>query len=163
MKKSLWVFILIATLLIVTAACGQTSEVPSSSERAPASAASNDISKVPSESPSEMSEPALSSKPIEESEISIHDLKSGDEVSIVGQVASTGLVDGETLWVQVQQADGTFVIYHCQLKEEFLDTGEKFELLDVAKIKGNFLSLTDLQKENTSPLVTLCDCEIISG
>ena len=95
------------------------------------------------------------------SEIPIDKLKQGDEVSIVGQVAGSVLINGNTLWVQVQQPDKTFVIYHCQLKDEHITAGEELKMLDAVKIKGCFLSLMDSEMENTSPLVTLYDCEII--
>ncbi len=32
---------------------------------------------------------------------------------------------------------------------------------DVAKISGSFLSMTDLEQENTAIIVNLYDCEII--
>lgn len=93
-------------------------------------------------------------------EINIAELKQGDEVSIVGQVAGSTLVNGNTLWVQVKQRDGDFVLYHCQLKDEYIEQGENFKTLDVAKVKGSFLSLMDLEMENTMPVVTLYDCEL---
>lgn len=91
----------------------------------------------------------------------ITELKPGDTVSIVGEVACYGLVNNDTIWVQVQQADRTFVIYHCHLKSEFLSRAEKFETFDIVKVKGFFLSLMDLEKEYTSPVVTLYDCELV--
>lgn len=95
-----------------------------------------------------------------QSEINIAELKQGDEVSIVGQVAGSKLVNGHILWVQVKQSDDTFVIYHCQLKDEYIEKGENLKTLDVVKVKGIFLSLMDLEMENTAPVITLYDCEI---
>ena len=94
-------------------------------------------------------------------EMDITELKQGDTVSIVGQVASSRLVNDDTIWVQVKQSDGTFVIYHCQMKQEFIDSAEQLEMLDVAKVTGFFLSLTEFEQENTSPIVTLYDCELV--
>lgn len=92
--------------------------------------------------------------------INLSECKQGDVISIVGQVAGSVLINGNTLWVQVQQDDGTFVIYHCQMKQEFIESAESLEMLDVVKIEGLFLSYVDMEMENTSPLVTLYDCEI---
>ena len=93
--------------------------------------------------------------------VSLEDLRQGDVVSIIGQKANTTLVNGNTIWVQVQQEDKSFVIYHCQLKDEYLDKAESIQMLTVVKIKGLFLSLVDMEMENTSPIVTLYDCEMI--
>ena len=114
-----------------------------------------------SESVSENNSVASPSTNQSETLVDVESLSSGDEVSIVGQVASTGLVNGNTVWVQVSQSDGTFVIYHCQLQDSFIGEGEGLKLLDSVKIKGLFLSLMKSSQENTSPLVTLYDCEII--
>jgi hypothetical protein len=95
------------------------------------------------------------------SNIDIHSLEIGDTVSFTGQKASANLVNGNTVWVQVQQTDGTFVIYHCQLKDAYFDKSDSITIGSVMKIKGLFLSLMDLELENTSPLVTLYDCEIV--
>lgn len=96
-----------------------------------------------------------------DSEMDITELKQGDEVSIVGQVASSGLVNGDTLWVQVKQSDGSFVLYHCHLKDEFLERAASLKTLSIAKVNGFFLSLMDLEMENTMPLATLYDCELV--
>ena len=98
---------------------------------------------------------------ITKKDIALEDLKQGDEVSIIGQKANATLVNGNTIWVQVQQEDKSFVIYHCQLKDEYLDKAESIQMLTVVKIKGLFLSLVDVEMENTSPVVTLYDCEMI--
>lgn len=95
-------------------------------------------------------------------ETTIEELRQGDAVSIVGQVASSGLVNGNTLWVQVKSDDGTFVVYHCQLKDEYIESAEQFKILDVVKVSGTFLGLTEFEQENTSTLVTLYDCELIT-
>ena len=89
----------------------------------------------------------------------ITELKQGDEVSIVGQVAASGLVGDDMIWVQAQQSDGSFIIYHCQLKSEFISSGAQLQLLDVVKVKGLFLSKSEFEQANTSTLVTLYDCE----
>lgn len=151
MKKVL-VFGLYAVTMVFLVACGaptRASSASSASNEPGSTSVGESTSSTPS--PSEQS-----STPV-----NIEDLSSGDEVSIVGQAASTGLVNGNTVWVQVSQPDGTFVIYHCQLKDEFIGEGEEVKLLDVVKIKGSFLSLLDSEQENTSPLVTLYDCEIV--
>ena len=92
--------------------------------------------------------------------VNLSEYKQGDAVSIVGQVAGSVLINGNTLWVQVQQSDGSFVIYHCQMKQEFIEAAESLKMLDVVKVDGLFLSYFDLEMENTSPIVTLYDCEI---
>lgn len=92
--------------------------------------------------------------------INLSECKQGDVIAIVGQVAGSKLVNGNTLWVQVKQDDGSFVIYHCQMKQEFIEAAESLATLDVVKIDGLFLSYADMEMENTSPLVTLYDCEI---
>lgn len=107
---------------------------------------------------SDVSEPSVTEDEVAEK--SIADLSQGDKVSIVGQVASSGLVNENTLWVQVQQLDGSFVIYHCQMKQEMIETATGYKMLDVVKVTGSVLSVMDLEQENTSPLVTLHDCEI---
>ena len=98
---------------------------------------------------------------ITKKDVALEDLKQGDSVSIIGQKANSTLVNGNTIWVQVQQEDKSFVIYHCQLKDEYTDKAESIQMLTVVKIKGLFLSFMDMQAENTSPLVTLYDCELI--
>lgn len=94
-------------------------------------------------------------------ETNLKDLKQGDEVSIVGQVASSSLVNGDTLWVQVKQNDGSFIVYHCQLKSEYVDKVEAPKLGSVAKVKGLFMSFSEFDQENTANLVQLCDCELV--
>lgn len=91
----------------------------------------------------------------------ISDLKQGDEVSFVGQKANSTLVNENTMWVQVPQNDGTFIVYHCQMKDEYLTVANELKMADTVKVKGLFLSYVDLKQENTSPLVTLYDCELI--
>lgn len=98
---------------------------------------------------------------ITKKEVVLEDLKQGDVVSIIGQKANSTLVNGNTIWVQVQREDKSFVIYHCQLKDEYTDEAESIQMLAVVKIKGLFLSFMDMEMENTSPLVTLYDCELI--
>ena len=93
--------------------------------------------------------------------IDIKSLKVDDEVTIVGQKANSTLVNNDTIWVQVQLEDATFVIYHCHLKDEYLETASGMEMLQSVKVKGKFLSLIDLDAENTSPIVNLYDCELI--
>ena len=98
---------------------------------------------------------------ITKKDVALEDLKQGDSVSIIGQKANSTLVNGNTIWVQVQQEDKSFVIYHCQLKDEYIDKAESIQMLTAVKIKGLFLSFMDMEMENTSPLVTLYDCELI--
>lgn len=93
--------------------------------------------------------------------IDIKSLKADDEVTIVGQKANSTLVNNDTIWVQVQLEDATFVIYHCQLKDEYLETASGMEMLQAVKVKGKFLSLIDLDAKNTSPMVNLYDCELL--
>ena len=93
-------------------------------------------------------------------EVNLSECKQGDSISISGQVAGSTLINGNTLWVQVKQGDGSFVIYHCQMKEEFIEAAESLKILDVVKVTGLFLSYVDLGQENTSPVATLYDCEI---
>ena len=94
-------------------------------------------------------------------ELNLKDLKQGDDVSIVGQVADSELDNGDTLWVQVKQSDESFVIYHCQLKHEFIEKAEKLELGSIVKVKGSFLSFSEFEQENTADLATLYDCEVV--
>lgn len=97
-----------------------------------------------------------------ETQISSEDTEStGEQISIVGQVAAD-IEDGEsTLSIQVQNDDGRWVIYHCDMKDEFLDEAKEFKLTDVAKVKGYVLSKSDLGQENTAIIVNLYDCEIV--
>ncbi len=128
------------TMCLTMAACSSTPNEPSMSNPP-----ENNL--VESEQPSSESEST--------------ELTSGDNVSIVGQVAVTIRDDGDTISVQVQREDGRWVIYHCQLKDEFIDRAKDFKMTDVAKISGSFLSMTDMEQENTAIIVTLYDCEII--
>lgn len=142
MKKILGLFM----VLLFLAGC--SAETPQSTE----SLSSSDVLESSVE-PEESEE--------EQMPIDIQQLKSGDDVSIVGQRANSTLVNENTIWVQVQQPDKTFIIYHCQLKDEFIDKVEDLKLGTVVKVKGQFLSLTEFEQENTSPLITLYDCEIV--
>lgn len=90
---------------------------------------------------------------------SIKSLNQGDSVSVVGQKANSALVNGKTIWVQVLDGEDT-IIYYCDLKEEFRDEGEALSLLDVVKVNGSFLSVSESQSENMAHIVTLYDCEI---
>lgn len=101
-------------------------------------------------------------------DVDVYALKQGDEVSIVGQTAASTLENGNTLIVQVLRNGDRTVVYHCQMKDEFIAEAEGYKPLDVAKVTGKFLSLTDmagepgveLPKENIAILVTLYDCEL---
>lgn len=84
-----------------------------------------------------------------------------EQVSIVGQVASTVGDDDSTLSIQVQNEDGRWVIYHCEMKDEFLDEAKEFKLSDVAKVNGFLLNEIDSEQENTAIIVNLYDCEIV--
>ena len=98
-------------------------------------------------------------------DVDVYALKQGDEVSIVGQTAASTLENGNTLIVQVLRNGDRTVVYHCH---EFIAEAEGYKPLDVAKVTGKFLSLTDmagepgveLPKENIAILVTLYDCEL---
>ena len=101
-------------------------------------------------------------------EVSLSELKQGDEVSIVGQTAASSLENGDTLWVQVLRQGERTIVYHCQMKDEYIEQAEKLNILDVTKVKGNFLNLIDmanepdvsLSPENIAIIVTLYDCEL---
>lgn len=108
-------------------------------------------------SETEISETVQSSQT---SSTNLKDLKQGDEVSVVGQVASSSLVNGDTLWVQVKQSDDSFVVYHCQLKSDYIDKAAELKLGSIAKIKGLFMSFSEFEQENTADLVQLYDCEL---
>ncbi len=97
----------------------------------------------------------------QDSESNLKDLNQGDLVTIVGQVAGTTLVNGDTLWVQVKQSNGSFVVYHCQLKHEFIKKAETLDILSIVKVKGSFLSFSEFEQENTADIATLYDCEIV--
>lgn len=142
MKKVLSLFLAVLAALVLCS-CGSTSP-PQMDEQTP-------------------SQTQVETEPdtVDESETSLTDLKQGDEVSIVGQKANSTLVDENTIWLQVQQDDGTFVIYHCQMKDEYISAAGELKMLDIVKLKGCFFSYADLQQENTSPTVTLYDCELI--
>ena len=34
-------------------------------------------------------------------------------------------------------------------------------MLDVVEVKGKFMSITDMEQENTAIIVTLYDCELV--
>lgn len=115
--------------------------------------------------PPEASEPT--SEP-ETSSTSFSDFEIGDEVSITGQKANSTLVNEKTIWVQVVREGERTVIYHCQLKDEFVEQGGNLKMLDVVKVKGCFMSVSDMAgatetatEENTAIIVTLYDCEIL--
>ncbi len=115
-------------------------------------ACSSDSGKT-SETPSE------SSSVSEESES--NEYEQGDEISVTGQVA-VALKEGDTkLSVQVQGDNDRWIIYHCEMKEEFVGKASEFKLTDVAKIKGSFLSIIDSEQENTAIIINLYDCEIV--
>lgn len=157
MKKV--ILILTVILLMSLSACGGNNDaLQSSSTGQPGT--TDDSAKLSSESPSDPPETKQTPEQAEPS-VDIQQLQSGDDVSIIGQRANSTLVNGNTIWVQVQQSDGTFVIYHCQLKDDFLDDAEDLKLGAVVKVEGLFLSLMESEQDNTSPLVTLYDCEII--
>lgn len=93
--------------------------------------------------------------------IDIHSLQLDEIVSITGQKANATLVNNNTIWVQVQQPDKSFIMYHCQLADEFLKECSDIPMGTVVKCEGKFSNLMDLQQENTSPVVTLYECKII--
>lgn len=101
-------------------------------------------------------------------DVDVYALKQGDEISIVGQTAASTLENGNTLIVQVLRNGDRTVVYHCQMKDEFIAEAEGYKLLDVAKVTGKFSSLTDmagepgveLPKENIAIWVTMYDCEL---
>lgn len=88
-------------------------------------------------------------------------MRAGDEVTLVGKKANATLVNGNTIWLQAQQPDGTFITFHCQMNEKDLEAAGGLSALTVVKVKGCFLSYVDLGVEYTSPIVTLYDCELI--
>lgn len=104
-----------------------------------------------------------------ETEVSLDDLKQGDEVSIVGQKANSTLVNDKTIWVQVLRDGERAIIYYCQMKDEYIEEAGALKMLDVVKIKGNFLNVVDmagepensLPSENTAIIVNLYDCELV--
>ncbi len=147
MKKCLSVF-LSFVLILSLCACGSTSQDTGNENEQGASTQEPDKSTPNTENDND-------------SDIALTDLKQGDEVSIIGQKANATLVNENTIWLQVQQKDGTFIIYHCQLKDEYLSAAGELKMLDIVKVRGCFFSYTDMQQENTSPLVTLYDCELI--
>lgn len=108
------------------------------------------------------------SESVEPEEISFSQCEIGDEISVTGQKANATLVNENTIWVQVTKQGERTVVYHCQLKPEFLEQGEVLSMLDVVSIKGCFMSVNDmagltenLTPENTAIIVTLYDCEIV--
>jgi len=103
---------------------------------------------------------------IKNEEMALSELKQGDEVSIVGQVAAYSLENGNTLWVQVLRQGERTVVYHCQMKEEYIADAEALNIMETAKVTGKFLNLVDmanepevsLEAENIAIIVTLYDC-----
>lgn len=145
--------LLVLGLLLSLCSCGSPTETTPSLEP------SQTIEAAPSPDPTQ--------KPMESSTL-FSDLNAGDEVSIVGQKANGTLVNENTIWVQVVKEGERTVVYHCQLKDEFLEQGENLKMLDVVKVKGCFLSVSDMAgetetatTENTAIIVTLYDCEIL--
>lgn len=156
MKKML--LLLLSLMLVLLCACGGQESQSSTSLEPPEPPVSSDP--IEDQDASEPEEEDHS----EEDEVSttaLEDLEIGDEVSIVGQKANSTLVNDNEIWVQVVKADERTVVYHCQLKDEYLSEGEALKMLDVVKIKGSFMSFMDLEQENTAIIVTLYDCEIL--
>ena len=147
----LCLLMMIGLILFIGKACKFVKEAATSSIANQSVASSNNQS-----SSSTVSQSAAST-----SSTDITELKQGDAVSIIGQVASSILLNGNTLWVQVKQTDNTFVIYHCQFKQEWLESISSYNTLDVVKIKGAFSNLIDLEQENTMPIISLYDCELL--
>lgn len=150
MKRMICVFSLVAMLFSLTA-CGD-------GEQSGGNVAS-DVASLSSQADST----TTSSKTETNNEIDPKSLKQGDEVSIVGQVASVpieGVID--SVDVQTQRQDGRWCIYKCTFKPEFDEQVKNLKSLDIAKVKGLFLSVTDMEMENTAILVTLYDCELLS-
>lgn len=150
MKK--WFSLVLAIFVVLgLCACGST----------PSSNTTEQATEPTTEQTSPQTQVENESEVPDETEIPLLDLKQGDEVSVVGQKANSTLVNENTIWVQVQQKDGSFIIYHCQMKDEYVSAAGELKMLSVVKLKGLFLSYTDMKMENTSPLVTLYDCELI--
>lgn len=147
--KKLISLVLAIIMVLSLCACGSTSQSTGIENEQGASVQEYDNSTPTSENDND-------------SDIDLTDLKQGDEVSVIGQKANSTLVNENTIWLQVQQEDGTFIIYHCQLKDEYLSAAVELKMLDIVKVRGCFFSYTDMQQENTSPLVTLYDCELIA-
>ena len=143
--KKLVSLVLAIIMALSLCACGSTSQSTGSENEQGVSVQEYDNSTPTSENDND-------------SDIDLTDLKQGDEVSVIGQKANSTLVNENTIWLQVQQKDGTFIIYHCQLKDEYLSAAGKLKMLDIVKVRGCFFSYTDMQQENTSPLVTPYDC-----
>ena len=149
---------LLSLMLVFLCACGGEEAQTSTSPQPP----EPPVSSVPVEE-------AANAEPDEEdhssedevSAMALEDLEIGDEVSIVGQKANSTLVNDKEIWVQVVKANERTVVYHCQLKDEYLSDGEALKMLDVVKVKGSFMSFMDLEQENTAIIVTLYDCEIL--
>ena len=151
--KKVTSMLLVLGLLFSLCSCGSPTETTPSVEP------SQTVEVTPSPDPTQ--------EPVESS-ISFTDLNSGDEVSIVGQKANGTLVNENTIWVQVVKEGERTVVYHCQLKDEFLEQGENLKMLDVVKVKGCFLSVSDMAgetetatTEDTAIIVTLYGCEIL--
>lgn len=146
MKKTLS-FLLALLMVISLCACGDTS-----------TPATDDTS-----SPEQSSEPVESvveEEPVEEG-VAFEDLEIGDEVHVIGQKANATLVNDNTIWVQVVETEKRTVVYHCQMLEEYISEAEAFDMLDVVEVKGKFMSITDMEQENTAIIVTLYDCELV--
>ncbi len=84
-----------------------------------------------------------------------------EQISVVGQVASTIGDDDKILSIQIQNEEGRWVIYHCTMLDEFVDEAKEYKLTDIAKVKGYLLNEMDSGQENTAILVYLYDCEIV--
>lgn len=155
MKKVLGV-LLVLGLLLSLCSCGG----PEEDSVSPESSETVGVTLSP-----EVSEPTLEP---ETGSTSFSDLEIGDEVSVTGQKANSTLVNKKTIWVQVVKEGERTVIYHCQLKDEFVEQGGNLKMLDVVKVKGSFMSVSDMAgatetatEENTAIIVTLYDCEIL--
>ena len=131
--------LLVLGLLLSLCSCGSPTETTPSLEP------SQTIEAAPSPDPTQ--------KPMESSTL-FSDLNAGDEVSIVGQKANGTLVNENTIWVQVVKEGERTVVYHCQLKDEFLEQGENRRRC----FAGETETATT---ENTAIIVTLYDCEIL--
>lgn len=146
MKKALS-FLLALLMVISLCACGDTS-----------TPATDDTSS--SEQSNEPVESVVEEEPVEEG-VAFEDLEIGDKVHVIGQKANATLVNDNTIWVQVVETDKRTVVYHCQMLEEYISEAEVFDMLDVVEVKGKFMSMTDMEQENTAIIVTLYDCELV--
>ncbi len=169
--KRLFCFLLSALLILGVCGCSSSPSENSATSKAQSSTVSSPESSLSDSSVIEenFSSPAeesttseVSSEPQENTDrlATLKELSSGDEVNIVGQKANSTLVNENTIWVQVIEGTDTFV-YHCQLKDEFLEEASELKMLDVVKVKGLFLSMAESQEENMATVVTLYDCELV--